>query len=208
MVNRRPGRPRSEIARRAIIDSALALTNRDGYGRVTIEAIAHEAGVSKQTVYRWWPTKAAIVLEALNERAAQIAPLPDTGALESDLRRFLRRTVVGANTPNRLLLAGLMAAAQLDETFGDSFREDFLAHRRETLCQLLERARARGDLPDAANADFLAELAFAALWYRILARHQPLDSRFADGLTDTLLTLATVHGTPVRSRPPSAAEPA
>ena len=64
MSTRGPGRPRSEPARRAILAAATHLVGREGYGRVTMEAIAREAGVSKQTVYRWWPTKAAIVLEA------------------------------------------------------------------------------------------------------------------------------------------------
>jgi AcrR family transcriptional regulator len=188
---RSPGRPRSESARRAILDATVRLIEQDGYGRVSIEAIARRAGVSKQTVYRWWPTKAAIILEALNEAASAIAPVPDTGSLGTDLRRFVRRTVAGAAAPNARLLAALMAEAQRDEAFAQTFRAGFLAQRRRVLHEVLTYARSRGELATSADLDFLVELVFGMLWYRILARHEPLDRRFADQLTDAVLVLAT-----------------
>jgi AcrR family transcriptional regulator len=154
-----------------------------------MEAIAREAGVSKQTVYRWWPTKAAIILEGLGEAAAAIAPASDTGSLHADLRRFLRRTVAGASGRNAHLLAALMAAAQLDDAFAESFRSGFLAGRRRVLRELLERGCERGELSSSTDPDFLVELVFAALWYRILARNAPLDRSFADQLTITVLAL-------------------
>jgi AcrR family transcriptional regulator len=154
-----------------------------------MEGIARAAGVSKQTLYRWWPTKAAIVLEALNTGARAVAPAPDTGRLETDLRRFVRDTVRGAGGATRVL-AGLMAEAQLDAEFAEAFRGDFLAARREVLAQILERARGRGELAGTVEIDFLVELVFGVLWYRILAAHARLDRRFADRLTDALLTLA------------------
>ena len=169
-------RPRSESARRAVLDATVALVEEDGYGRVTMEAIARRAGVGKQTVYRWWPSKAAIVLEALNEGAQVIAPAT------TELRTFVRQSVRGAQR-NRHLLAALMAEAQLDEAFAAEFREAFLARRRAVLAEILQRA-------GATDPRALAELAFAALWYRILAGSGKLDRRFADQLTDTLQRLS------------------
>ncbi len=184
-----PGRPRSERARRDVLAAAAQLTEQDGYGSLTVEGIARRAGVGKQTIYRWWPTKAAIILEALNEAAAKIAPLPDGGSLADDLRVFARRSVAGAHR-NARLLAGLMAEAQLDEVFAESFRTRFLAQRRQVLRDLLERGRHRGELAASSDPDLLVELFFASLWYRILARNQPLNRRFADELARTLLTIA------------------
>jgi AcrR family transcriptional regulator len=189
MTTRSPGRPRSEPARRAVLAATVGLIEKSGYGRVTMEAIAQRAGVSKQTVYRWWPTKSAILLEALNEAAAAIAPAPDSGSLETDLRIFLRRTVAGAAGPNTRLLAALMAEAQLDEDFAEVFRTGFLARRRQVLVELLERGCSRGELAREVDSAFLAELVFATLWYRILARNRPLDRGFADQLTATVLSL-------------------
>jgi AcrR family transcriptional regulator len=190
-MTRSPGRPRSESARRAILGATTDLIERDGYGRVTMESIARHAGVSKQTVYRWWPTKAAILLEALNEGAAAISPLRDTGSFETDLRTFLRSTVAGARRNGRLL-AALMAEAQFDEDLAEAFRTGFLARRRGILGELLERGRNSGGLAATADTDFLVELAFATLWYRILAQNRPLNRTFADRLTDSVLTLGAV----------------
>jgi AcrR family transcriptional regulator len=190
MSTRAPGRPRSEQARRAILDAAVALVGEGGSAVATMDAIARRAGVSKQTVYRWWSSPAQILLEALNEGAAQIAPLQEAGDLEQDLRTFLRRSVLGAREPVGALLASLMAEAQRDPAFAESFRAGFLAKRRGVLRELLEHAVERGELARDADLDFLAELFFAALWYRLLAATGPLDRRFADRLTDTLLALA------------------
>jgi hypothetical protein len=84
-----------------------------------------------------------------------------------------------------------MAEAQRDDAFVESFRTGFLARRRHVLRGLLERGRGRGELAASADLDFLVELVFAAVWYRILVRHQPLNRRFADQLADTLLALTT-----------------
>ncbi|MDX6505243.1 MAG: hypothetical protein QOE29_2368, partial [Gaiellaceae bacterium] len=155
MGTRNPGRPRSEQARRAVLDATVRLIDESGYGRLTIDAIARSAGVSRQTVYRWWPAKAEIVLEVLNDAATAIAPAPDTGSLETDLRTLLRRTIAGASGRNARMLAALMAEAQLDEAFAESFRSDFLARRRRVLRDALERGRTRGEIGASTDLDFL-----------------------------------------------------
>jgi AcrR family transcriptional regulator len=185
---RAPGRPRSEEARRAVLAAVTRMVEEEGYGTLTMEGIAARAGVSKQTLYRWWPSKAAVVLEALNEGAERVAPDPDTGSLESDLRPFLYGTVKGANR-NARMLSALMAAAQLDAEFAASFRSGFLARRRAVLRKLLERAGERGELADSVDIDFVVEIVFGTLWYRILNRHAPLSRRFADRLSDSVLAL-------------------
>src|SRR5439155_4247349 len=83
---------RSDRSRLAIVDAALALCREHGYARVSIEAIAARAGVGKQTIYRWWPSKGAVVLEAFERVAAEI-PVPDTGDVASDMRPFLTDVV-------------------------------------------------------------------------------------------------------------------
>ena len=186
---RSPGRPRSERARRAVLAAAARLIEADGSARLTMEAIARGAGVSRQTVYRWWSSPGEVVLEALTEGAAEIAPPPQTGALETDLRQLIRQTVAGANR-NAGMLAAVMAEAQRDPGFGELFRTGFLARRREVARRVLEDAQARGELAAGVDLDFLAEVVFGLLWYRILSRHAPLDRRFADRLTATVLELA------------------
>src|SRR5436305_12562918 len=97
MSTRSPGRPRSESVRQSVLAAAVQLVENDGYGLLTIEGIARRAGASKQTIYRWWPSKAEIVLEALNEGAQSFAPADFIGSLEPDLRTFVRRSIAGAD---------------------------------------------------------------------------------------------------------------
>jgi AcrR family transcriptional regulator len=190
MSTRTAGRPRSEEARLAVLGAAVALVGEGGSALATMDAIARRAGVSKQTVYRWWSSPAEILLEALGEGAAQIAPLEESGDFERDLRTFVRRSVLGASEPVGGLLAALMAEAQRDPAFGESFRAGFLARRRAVMHELLSHAVDRGELRSDADLDFLVEMTFAAIWYRLLAASGPLDRRFADALADVLLTLA------------------
>ncbi|MBV9213685.1 MAG: TetR/AcrR family transcriptional regulator [Actinobacteria bacterium] len=185
-----PGRPRSEQARRTILAAAAKLVARNGYGELTMEGIATEAGVSKQTIYRWWSTKAEVVLEAVNEGAAEMAAVPDSGSLADDLRLFLRRTVDATTPVNRRLLASLMAAAQLDDQFAKSFRTGFLASRRRELRGMLARAQERGEIAASVDLDQLVEVVYALLWYRILVQHGPLDRRFGRQVADSVLRLS------------------
>jgi AcrR family transcriptional regulator len=184
-------RPRSESIRRAILDAALYLLETDGYGRLTMEGIAKRAAVSKQTVYRWWPSPATVLMEALNERASGLVPERDLGSFERNLRSFIRRTVAGLRNGSAPLVASLMAEAQRDQQFAVAFRDQFLARRRGAMRALFEQGLQRGEVASDANVDLLLEIAFGTVWYRVLGKHGPLSRRFADELTDALLALST-----------------
>lgn len=188
------GRPRSEAARRAVLLAALEIVEESGYHALTMEGIARRAAVSKQTVYRWWPSKAAVVLEALTEGAAEIAPTPNAGELAEDLRVFLRRSVLGARGRTARLLVALMAEAQLDQAFAHSFQSGFLAKRRAAMVAFLDRARTRGEIGSDIDLELIAELFFGALWYRLLAASGPVNQGFADEMTDVLLELLARRG--------------
>jgi AcrR family transcriptional regulator len=182
-------RPRSEEVRQAVLAAAEELLDERGFGGLTMEGIARRAGVSKQTVYRWWPGTAEVVLEAANERATALVPDPDSGSLEQDVRTFVRRSVAGLHRVNARTAAGLMAQAQLDDEFAESFRTGFLARRRAALREILVRGRERGEVAAGVDLDFVVDLMFGALWYRVLAAHAPLSRRFADELATALLTV-------------------
>src|SRR5690242_1017923 len=108
---------RSQDSRRAILDAALAEASEKGLPSTTIESIAARAGVGKQTIYRWWKSKAAVLLEALAEQAAQPglgASFPDTGDIRADLRTQMRGVVRAMRSPAFATYRGLIAAAQSD----------------------------------------------------------------------------------------------
>src|ERR1700739_2870432 len=93
VTSRGRGRPRDEVARGRILEAALAVLEEQGFASATCDAIAERAGASKATIYRWWPNKAAVLLEALREAVAQELPFPDTGDVHEDIRLQLRNFI-------------------------------------------------------------------------------------------------------------------
>jgi AcrR family transcriptional regulator len=184
----RPGRKRSEESRLAILTAAVELTAEVGYAGLTIEGIAARSGTGKQTIYRWWPSKADVLLDALAAKAQLHIPVPDEGDYRSDLRRFLGDTFGLGSKPQVVdLLRALMAEAQINEDFGQRFREEFLQQRRDALGEILTRARARGDLAAGLPPETVTDIVFGTLWYRILATRRLPDRR----LTEELVTALT-----------------
>jgi AcrR family transcriptional regulator len=164
------GRRRSEATRRAILAASLALLAERGYAALTIEAIAARAGAGKQTIYRWWPSKAAVVLDALNAQAAMLVPVPQAGTARARLAGFLRETFAGAERQPEIatVLRALMAAAQLDPAFGQQFDAEFLERRRALLRDLLHALLDEERRVATVEEELLVDLVFGTLWYRLL----------------------------------------
>jgi AcrR family transcriptional regulator len=180
----RPGRKRSEASRQAILAAAAELTAELGYGALTVEKIAQRAGAGKQTIYRWWPSKADVVMDALAAKADLQVRVPEGDSLAADLRAALRGSFALARRPEVTdLLRALMAEAQIDPEFAARFRAQFLHRRRRALRVIFDRAAARGDLPPAVPVDTLLDVVLGTLWYRVMAVPAPLDDTLADELT-------------------------
>lgn len=192
--DRRPGRPRSERTRQAILSAALGELADRGYAALTVEGIAARAGAGKQTIYRWWPSKADVVLDAMLDLAASRVTVPDEGSLDADLAAFLGATF--RQQGQRPVLVGLMAQAVLDPAFGAAFRERFLFGRRAAMRQLLDRAAARGEIDPGADPEMLLDIAFGVLWYRLLVDHAPLDEAAGRHLAGLMVRAAAPRPTP------------
>lgn len=182
---RRPGRPRSERARQAVLAAALALAAEEGPAGLTMEAIAKRAGVSKETLYRWWHSKTEVVLDALAERGQRTIPLPDTGTLREDLRAFLRATVDSADPATVRLLHTIAAAAASQESVADQVRDRFLVTRRQDLGQILQRAVSRGEIT-GDHVALAIDLIYGSMWYRLIFRVGSLDHQWADAVADAI----------------------
>ena len=190
---RRPhtGRRRNDAARDAILDAAFRLLSGPGTDAMTIDAIAAEAGVGRQTIYRWWPSKGAVVADALARHAQQIVPGRDTGSFSGDLEAFLIDSFAGlqdAGLANRL--RQIVAAAQQDEHVA-LVLADFTAVRRAALRTLLEHGRAASKLSPDADVDMLVDMAYGVLYYRLLVGHAPLDQDAARSLATELTRSGT-----------------
>jgi AcrR family transcriptional regulator len=181
------GRPRSEDSHEAILDAVLQMLELEGYGALTIESVARQAGVGKQTIYRWWKSKAELVLEAYANHAASKLPMPDKGTLRADLEWFFCSAFKRLTDISGPTMRGLMADAVYDPEFLEILREVLIAKRRAVLLVVLERGRLRGELRPDADLDVMSDLLFGALWYRLLVQHAKLDGRFAKQLVGSVL---------------------
>ena len=185
---RRPhtGRRRNDAAREAILDAAFRLLSAPGTDGLTIEAIAAEAGVGRQTIYRWWPSKGAVLADALIRHARVVVPERDTGTFAGDLAAFLTDSFAGlAEQGYAARLRQIVAAAQQDEHVA-GLLADFTAVRRAALRALLERGRDAGELAPDADLDMLVDMAYGVLYYRLLVGHAPLDEKAARSLAAEL----------------------
>ncbi|MFG2296524.1 TetR/AcrR family transcriptional regulator [Streptomyces sp. NPDC048603] len=190
---------RSDRSRRAILDAALALVGEVGYNKLTIEAIAARAGVGKQTIYRWWPSKAAVLLEASLSLAGDAAEeggwsFPDTGDLAADLKQVLRATVDEFNdekydAPTR----ALTAAGATDPELGARFTEKLLEPQLALYEQRLRSAREAGQIAEDADLRLSVEMLVGPLTYRWLMRTAPLTHAFTDALVDRVLRGLAPH---------------
>ncbi|WP_040778045.1 TetR/AcrR family transcriptional regulator [Nocardia pneumoniae] len=180
------GSRRNEAARAAILAAAGELLATHGSSGVTVDRIAAHAGVGRQTIYRWWPSKDAVLLDALVQSAEQAVPAPDTGDLREDLTVFLRETFTAAGMEhNRQALIAAVVAAQDDPGLAATL-EEFLTRRRAALAELIERDRARGKISNNRPVDLVVEQAFGVLWYRILFQPNALHPDRAPELADAL----------------------
>ena len=197
-VNPKPcrGRPRSELSHEAILDAVLELLEAEGYGALTIEGVARQAGVGKQTIYRWWKCKAELVLEAYASHAASKIPVPDRGSVRGDLEVFLAAGFKRLTYISGPIMRGLMADAVHDEAFREVLMNAFLGKRREAMREMLERGVARGEVDPGADLEFACDLIFGPMWYRLLLQHGKLDARFARQLTAAVLTILAAKPQP------------
>ena len=159
---------RSESARQAVLKAALALSEESGYQRLTIEGIAARSGVSKKTIYRWWPSKGAVLLEAVIERAASTANHPDTGDLVDDVLTQLK-AVIALLTPHQTSAAtGLISESLRDDDLAADLREQLIIPNIGLFNDRMRLAKSRGEIPEDADLKLLNDLLHGTLYHRLV----------------------------------------
>ena len=167
-VTGRSGRPRSEVARVAILDAAFTVVRERGYEAASIEEVAARAGVAKTTVYRHWTTKEALVVEAL-ARFLRALPVPDTGRTRDDLHALMTSAVrMYAEPSTAPLLAALVSAMSRSPAIAEAVRNGFVGARRAALRMVLQRAVRRGELRRGADVTLALDLLGGVPLYRAL----------------------------------------
>jgi AcrR family transcriptional regulator len=185
---RRPGRPRSAEVDQAIVAATVALFIELGYDGFSVEGVAARAGVSKATIYRRYPGKVELLLEAAAEIGRSVkGPIPDTGTLRGDLQALGRgyRRLLEDSDAGRAIPAMIVARRRDPEL--DHAHRGFIAERRAEAAGIVRRGVERGELPSDTDVDLVVDLVAGPLFYRILINGDELDDRYVDRLVDTVL---------------------
>jgi AcrR family transcriptional regulator len=185
---RPPGRPRSEVSRQAILRSTLKLLKQQGgFPELSIEAIAADANVGKTTVYRWWPTKAALVADAFSASAEEELQFPNTGSVLGDMSLQMRRLIRIFRSERGKVVAALLAGGQSDPELIEAFRDRFLWPRRKQAYATLQRGIDRGELPSDSDLNLILDCLYGPIYMRFLIRHDKLEETYADQICGLVL---------------------
>jgi AcrR family transcriptional regulator len=185
----RKGRPPSERAAShdAIVDAVYALLQKKSVRDLTMEEVAQRAKVGKPTLYKWWPTKATLVLTMLCERMAPHLEKPSVLTAEESLRFRVRRLIDAFNGPFGKIVAGLIAEGQSEPAVLQEFFGRWVSPRRTATIADLQRGQDEGELRSEAEPELLNDAIFGAIYYRLLLRSDPLTRRFGDELVEQVI---------------------
>lgn len=187
---RRPrrGRPRSANADRKILGAAAQVMAEKGINGLSIEEVAARAAVGKTTIYRRWPSRGRLALDAFLAEFGGQQRLPDTGTFAGDLRAALGAwiTAVAGTSNGRDMLVGLIAEIQHDGNLADAWRDQVIAPLRAQYSIMLDRAVSRGEIPAETDAGVVLDLLFGACYYRLLQGQRPVNEQFVKQVVDVV----------------------
>jgi AcrR family transcriptional regulator len=191
----RPGRKRDHTRDPEILTAAIDVLAEVGYERMTVDMVAARAKAGKATLYRRWPSKADLVLDAVScMGAARSRPLPDTGSLRGDLVALLSpRTVLDADHKLKVML-GLASVMAHSPELAESIREAFLEPRARVTRALLERAKERGEISPACDVALLSQVSSSMVISRAMLEHRPVDRAFLLSVIDGVIIPAAGTG--------------
>ncbi|MET8951142.1 TetR/AcrR family transcriptional regulator C-terminal ligand-binding domain-containing protein [Streptomyces sp. NPDC004393] len=180
-------RPAAEV-RADALEAAGALLLEGGMGPFTIEAVADKAGVSKTTIYKWWPSKGALALDGYFHAVESALTFPDSGDIEADLTAQLRAFVhVVTRTPAGRVIAELIGQAQTDPDLAAALLKRYSGPRRELAVETMLRARSRGQLRADVDPEVLVDQLWGACYHRLLMPNLPLTEEFAVSVVANLM---------------------
>jgi AcrR family transcriptional regulator len=187
---RSPGRPRSERSREAILKATMALLREGNFADLSIEQVAARAGVGKTTIYRWWPGKGPLAVEAFLEDVAPQIAFPESQSAVADLRAQVPLVAKAYRGEPGRILREILALGQADPETLKIFVAGYLEPRRSAAKAVLQRGVRQGELREGLDLDAVVDAIYGPIFHRLMTGHAPLDDSFVATLLDIVL-----HGT-------------
>jgi AcrR family transcriptional regulator len=180
------GRPRRPGVEEAVLGTALQLLGAQSYGEISVEALAERAGVSKASIYRRWPSKAAVVAAAVSSLYLDRVDVPDAGSLSEDLVGLLNESYrLMAEGSGRVIERLVRESGQNPELI--AVVQSILYARRRLYATILHRAIARGELSPEIDQELLLDLVLGPLWFRLLLSGAPITPQAARSVVELVL---------------------
>lgn len=181
-VNGKRGRPRNLEAQKSILSASYELLLENGFQFVTVDKIAERAQVSKATIYKWWPNKAAVVMDGFLYAASERLPVPDTGSAYNDILIHATNLTRFLTSREGTIITQLLGEGQFDSGLADAYRDRYFRPRRLEARSLLEKGIERGELKKNLDIDICMDLIYGPIFYRLLVTGQTLDEPYVQQL--------------------------
>lgn len=172
------GRPRNVESQSSILTASYDLLLEIGFGAVTVEKIADRAKVSKATIYKWWPNKAAVVMDGYLTAAAAKLPVPDTGSAFQDILEHATNMSRFMTTREGLIFLEIIGEGQVDSGLAEAFRTRYIQPRRQEVRGIMERGLSRGQLKNSLDIALCTDLIYGPIFYRLLVTGDPIDDNY------------------------------
>lgn len=187
------GRPRNQDVHQAILKAALQLVSAHGFRDITVDQIAARAGVGKMSLYRRWPNKAAVVMDAFLELVGPRTDFPQGARALDSLQQQMRLQAQFFRSRYGRLIRSLLAEAQSDSELAQAFRDGWITPRRQGVMNVLQRAISEGDLRAAIDLETATDMLYAPLYYRLLLGTGKLDEAFIENVFRAFLNGYRAH---------------
>jgi AcrR family transcriptional regulator len=176
----KPGRPRSESARKSILEATRRLLTHTSLGELSIEAIAKKAKVGKTTIYRWWPNKASVAMEAFLEQPGVQNIMPTTATAGEAIQKQLESLIRQLRGQNGRIVAGIIAESQSDPSVLDLLYESYLKERVDLFYTKIEEGKKSGEFDPDVDTTIAIDMLLGPLFLRVLSGESAIDSTFAE----------------------------
>lgn len=187
-MEKKKGRPRNAATEKAILAASYDLLLENGFEFVTVEKIAERAKVSKATIYKWWPNKAAVVMDGFLSAAMARLPVPDTGSVSQDIVLQVSNLANFLTSREGQVLNELIAEGQFDRKLAEEYRSRYFTPRRLDSRRILERGVQRGELKQDLDLELCIDLLYGPLFYRLLVTGEKIDEAFIEVLINYAFT--------------------
>ncbi|AEI43770.1 TetR/AcrR family transcriptional regulator [Paenibacillus mucilaginosus] len=172
------GRPRNVETQNAILSVSYDLLLEMGFGAVTVEKIADRAKVSKATIYKWWPNKAAVVMDGFLSAATARLPVPDTGEVLQDMLAHATNMARFMLSREGSIFLEIIGEGQMDPALAEAYRTRYIQPRRQEVHGILDRGIGRGELKKDLDRALCTDLVYGPIFYRLLVTGDRIDDTY------------------------------